>query len=34
LVADDLTQSVSEMLVEMGSEDGQFAKEALIEFAT
>jgi hypothetical protein len=35
LVADDLTQSVSEMLFEMGSEDGQrFAKEALIEFAT
>jgi hypothetical protein len=35
LVADDLTQSVSQMLVEMGSEDGQrFAKEALIEFAT
>ncbi len=35
LVAGDLTQSVSQMLVEMGSEEGQrFAKEALIEFAT
>jgi hypothetical protein len=35
LVADDLTQSVSQMLVEMGSAEGQkFAKEALIEFAT
>jgi hypothetical protein len=35
LVAADLTQSVSKMLVEMGSDDGQrFAKEALIEFAT
>jgi hypothetical protein len=35
LVAEDLTQSVSQMLIEMGSEDGQkFAKEALIEFAT
>jgi hypothetical protein len=35
LVADDLTQSVSKMLVEMGSEDGQrFARRALIKFAT
>jgi hypothetical protein len=35
LVADDLIQSVSEMLVEMGSVGGQrFAKEALIGFAT
>ena len=35
LVAEDLTQSVSQMLIEMGSEEGQkFAKEALIEFAT
>ena len=35
LVADDLTQSVSQMLVEMGSEDGErFAREALVEFAT
>ena len=35
LVADDLTQSVSQMLVEMGSEDGErFAKEALIKFAS
>ena len=35
LVAGDLTQSVSRMLVEMGSEDGQrFAKEALVEFAS
>jgi hypothetical protein len=35
LVAEDLTQSVSKMLIEMGSADGQrFAKEALIEFAT
>ncbi len=35
LVSDDLTQSVSKMLVEMGSEEGQkFAKEALVEFAT
>lgn len=34
LVAEDLTQSVSQMLVELGSEEGQkFAKEALIEFA-
>ena len=34
LVADDLTQSVSRMLVEMGSEDGErFAKGALIKFA-
>ena len=34
LVADDLTQSVSRMLVEMGSEDGErFAKTALIKFA-
>ena len=30
LVADDLTQSVSRILVEMGSEDGErFAKRAL-----
>jgi hypothetical protein len=35
LVADDLTQSVSKMLVEIGSEDGQrFARRALIKFAT
>jgi hypothetical protein len=35
LIAGDLNQSVSQMLVEMGSEEGQrFAKEALIEFAT
>lgn len=35
LVACDLTQSISRMLIEMGSEDGQrFAEEALIEFAT
>ena len=35
LVARDLTQSVSQMLVEMGSEDGQrFAKKALVKFAT
>jgi hypothetical protein len=35
LVADDLTQSVSEMLVEMGPEDGQrFARRALVKFAT
>lgn len=35
LIAGDLTQSVSHMLVEMGSEEGQrFAKEALLEFAT
>ena len=35
LVADDLTQSVSKMLVEMGSEDGQrFARRALVKFAT
>jgi hypothetical protein len=34
LVSDDLTQSVSRMLVEMGSEDGQrFAKRALVKFA-
>jgi hypothetical protein len=34
LVADDLTQSVSRMLVEMGSEEGErFAKGALIKFA-
>ena len=34
LVSDDLTQSVSRMLVEMGSEDGQrFAKQALVKFA-
>jgi hypothetical protein len=35
LVADDLTQSVSKMLVEMGSEDGQrLARRALVKFAT
>ena len=35
LVACDLTLSVSQMLVEMGSEDGQrFAKKALVKFAT
>jgi|GEM_PF-5554520 len=35
LVSDDLTQTVSKMLVEMGSEDGQrFARRALIKFAT
>ena len=35
LVARDLTQSVSQMLVEMGSEDGQrFAEKALVKFAT
>jgi hypothetical protein len=35
LVADDLTQRVSEMLVEMGPEDGQrFARRALVKFAT
>jgi hypothetical protein len=35
LVADDLNQSVSRMLVEMGSEDGQrFARRALVKFAT
>jgi hypothetical protein len=35
LVSDDLTQSVSKMLIEMGSEDGQrIAKRALIKFAT
>jgi hypothetical protein len=35
LVACDLTQSVSQMLVEMGSEDGQrFARRALVKFAT
>jgi len=35
LVAEDLTRSVSRMLVEMGSEEGQrFAKVALVEFAT
>jgi hypothetical protein len=35
LVADDLTQSVSKMLVEMGSEDGQrLARRALVRFAT
>jgi hypothetical protein len=34
LVADDLTQSVSKMLVEMGSEDGQrLARRALVKFA-
>ena len=31
VVARDLTQSVSQMLVEMGSEDGQrFARKALV----
>jgi hypothetical protein len=35
LVADDLTQSVSKMLVEMGPEDGQrLARRALVKFAT
>jgi hypothetical protein len=35
LVARDLSQSVSEMLVEMGPEDGQrFARRALVKFAT
>ncbi len=35
LVADDLTRSVSKMLVEMGAEDGQrFARRALVKFAT
>jgi hypothetical protein len=35
LVAEDLTQSISQMLIEMGADEGQrFAKEALIEFAT
>jgi hypothetical protein len=35
LVARDLTQSVSQMLVEMGSEDGQrFVRRALVKFAT
>ena len=35
LVARDLTHSISQMLVEMGSEDGQrFAKKALVKFAT
>ena len=35
LVARDLTQSVSQMLVEMGAEDGQrFARRALVKFAT
>jgi hypothetical protein len=35
LVADDLTQSVSKMLVETGSEDGQrFARRAHVKFAT
>lgn len=34
LVSGDLSQSVSRMLVEMGSEDGQkFAKQALVKFA-
>lgn len=34
LVAGDLTHSVSQMLVEMGPEDGQkCAKKALVEFA-
>jgi hypothetical protein len=33
-VAGDLTHSISQMLVEMGSEDGQrCAKRALVEFA-
>jgi hypothetical protein len=35
LVANDLTQSVSKVLVEMGSEDGQrFARRALVKFAS
>jgi hypothetical protein len=35
LVACDLTQSISQMLIEMGSDEGQkLAEEALIEFAT
>jgi hypothetical protein len=35
LVAGDLTHSISQMLVEMGLEDGQkCAKKALVEFAT
>jgi hypothetical protein len=35
LVAGDLTSSVSQMLIEMGSEDGQrCAKKALVEFAS
>ncbi len=35
LVAEDLTQSISQMLIELGADEGQrFAKEALIEFAT
>jgi hypothetical protein len=34
LVAEDLTQSISQMLIEMGADEGQrFAKKALIEFA-
>jgi hypothetical protein len=34
-VAHDLTQSVSQMLVEMGSEEGQrFACKALVKFAS
>ena len=34
-VARDLTQSVSQMLVEMGSEGGQrFARKALVKFAS
>jgi hypothetical protein len=34
LVSNDLTQTVSKMLSEMGSEDGQrFARRALVEFA-
>ena len=34
LVAEDLTQSISQMLIEMGADEGQrFAKQALIEFA-
>ena len=35
LVAEDLTQSISQMLIEMGANEGQrFANKALVEFAT
>jgi hypothetical protein len=35
LVSDDLTQTVSKMLLEIGSEDGQrIARRALVKFAT
>ena len=35
LVARDLTRSVSQMLVEMGAEEGQrFARRALVKFAS